>query len=1225
MLFVFGYRAQQIRSKKLSVLIHNSMQFPNVNSCKVAVHFQQIVDMPDGTFEFIPNTEIVVARTAFKNNSSFYSINDREVKFKEVAKLLQTHNIDLLHNRFLILQGEVESIALMKPKAINSNETGLLEYLEDIIGTERYKKPLMLINERLDKLNDERTEKHNRCRLADREMKDWELPMTQAVEFLKLENQLYQAQNLHWQLYIFHKKKEIVELEEVKDVAKQALKEHDEKYEEFKKLLLEKEKIIKDELNKHDELVSKLEECKTLEAKARETYQRVDAKMKSTNNRRKELKKQVESDEKKLEALESLPERNRQEIEESQKQIERLNVEKSELDTKLAENMKTLVHDTKSLRDEKEPLERELGELKAVLDKRKADYSEAQKELEIIQKDETAEVRKYESLRNSFEESKVELKKMKDAFVAAQESIPQNKRELQEKQQNFEQLQEEETKLVAELKKARLKFEENRFNFQAAQTNNRVLNALLKEKQKGKIPGILGRLGDLGAIDAKYDVAISTCCSRLDNIVVEDIDTAQQCINFLKANNIGRATFIALEKVQHLMSQANIQRQYPQNVSRLYDLIRVEDERVLPAFYFSLFETLIANDMEQARTIAYGQTRYRVVTLKGDVIEKSGTMSGGGKTQMRGRMGQKVQMKTTSRNSLSEQDLESLSQSAQRMQGVINDLQRQQGVLDKEIKELVDLIRKKELEVSHLQTKVKCLSEQIPRLEYQVNKQKERADATKSDPAKTAALNAKVEECKVDFENKESEVDAIDTKVKALNKQIKEISDKKVKEVKMKIEKLEKQIEKLASNVNKLTVEINTSDRNLKKATERIESTKQEITEAENSMRAMAEEREQIKTDIEDLKERMESLGKEIENASGDSSSIKKEIAKLQKEEADGKIKRLELDDKLKAAEKNLKEQSARIPAWENKIKSLKLHDIPNKTTPDPQFKTFSDDELIKKSLDDVKYEITTIEEKLVLNKPNLSAIEEYNKKQTIYVERIKNLEDVTMKRDEMRNALDNVKKKRFTEFSQGFQIISRKLKEMYQMITLGGDAELELVDSMDPFTEGVVFSVRPPKKSWKVITNLSGGEKTLSSLALVFALHYYKPSPLYFMDEIDAALDFKNVSIVANYINERTKNAQFIIISLRSNLFEVADHLVGIYKVKDCTKSVTIENVDKQRVAGVNKENDRGDKENQQSTSINEPSMVKETNNSQSMSVVDQSMPSHLPLNDESLEKSPQ
>merc|ERR1712167_24700 len=150
-------------------------------------------------------------------------------------------------------------------------------------------------------------------------------------------------------------------------------------------------------------------------------------------------------------------------------------------------------------------------------------------------------------------------------------------------------------------------------------------------------------------------------------------------------------------------------------------------------------------------------------------------------------------------------------------------------------------------------------------------------------------------------------------------------------------------------------------------------------------------------------------------------------------------------------------------------------------------------------------------------------------------------------------------RQKRLEEFMEGFSVISMKLKEMYQMITLGGDAELELVDTLDPFSEGIHFSVRPPKKSWKQITNLSGGEKTLASLSLVFALHHYKPTPLYFMDEIDAALDFRNVSIIANYIKERTKNAQFIIISLRNNMFELADRLVGIYKTHDCTKSVTI------------------------------------------------------------------
>lgn len=99
------------------------------------------------------------------------------------------------------------------------------------------------------------------------------------------------------------------------------------------------------------------------------------------------------------------------------------------------------------------------------------------------------------------------------------------------------------------------------------------------------------------------------------------------------------------------------------------------------------------------------------------------------------------------------------------------------------------------------------------------------------------------------------------------------------------------------------------------------------------------------------------------------------------------------------------------------------------------------------------------------------------------------------------------------------FQVVNHKLKEVFRMISMGGDAELELQDTFNPFHEGVAFSVRPRNKAWTQIDRLSGGEKTLSSLALVFGLHYYKPSPFYMMDEIDAALDARNVSIIGHYI----------------------------------------------------------------------------------------------------------
>lgn len=127
------------------------------------------------------------------------------------------------------------------------------------------------------------------------------------------------------------------------------------------------------------------------------------------------------------------------------------------------------------------------------------------------------------------------------------------------------------------------------------------------------------------------------------------------------------------------------------------------------------------------------------------------------------------------------------------------------------------------------------------------------------------------------------------------------------------------------------------------------------------------------------------------------------------------------------------------------------------------------------------------------------------------------NSEYLKSKIEALRADLEKCKTERYTKFMEGFNAINKNLKKIFTAITFGGNAELDLQDFLNPFTEGVVLSVMPPKKSWKQISHLSGGEKTLSSLSLIFALHRYKPSSFYIMDEIDAALDHKNVSIISN------------------------------------------------------------------------------------------------------------
>lgn len=214
-----------------------------------------------------------------------------------------------------------------------------------------------------------------------------------------------------------------------------------------------------------------------------------------------------------------------------------------------------------------------------------------------------------------------------------------------------------------------------------------------------------------------------------------------------------------------------------------------------------------------------------------------------------------------------------------------------------------------------------------------------------------------------------------------------------------------------------------------------------------------------------------------------------------------------------------------------------------------------------KKDVSSLQEEIAGLESKLAnIPNPNLAVLQEYLRLQQDFSVYSQELEASNRGRQAIRTEYESLKKARLEEFMAGLKTISGHLKQLYQLLTVGGNAELDLIDSLDPFSEGISFSVMPPRKSWKQISNLSGGEKTLSSLALIFALHSYRPCPVYIMDEIDAALDFRNVSIVANYIKGRCAGAQFIVVSLRNDMFELADRLVGIYKVAQRTRAVCID-----------------------------------------------------------------
>ncbi|KAL1376548.1 hypothetical protein pipiens_016844, partial [Culex pipiens pipiens] len=399
------------------------------------------------------------------------------------------------------------------------------------------------------------------------------------------------------------------------------------------------------------------------------------------------------------------------------------------------------------------------------------------------------------------------------------------------------------------------------------------------------------------------------------------VNDAQACIDFLKKHDIGRASFIALEKIQQYQQYCHNRIQTPENVPRLFDLVRVEDERVLPAFYFALRDTLVAENLDQGQRIAYGARRYRVVTLNGDVIETSGTMSGGGRSQQRGRMGTKVQTKTSASDTpnKSNREVEQLQVKAQEIQSQINYLQEQQGELEQEIQRLSMQLKQQQNEIKRLKMDVNSLSEQLPRLKDQVDWQEKKVGQTHSDPEKVRALEAKVQECKEEHKTSSDAANEIQKKVDQITAQINDITNSKVKNLQTKISSLTKQIDKLTTNISKLTVEIKTSERNVKKAEDKIKSMEEEVVAAQEAIRAGNDEREKLDEEASALKTEIDELKVEIEKAHEGSSGIKKEIVAIQKKEAEGKMKRLEFEQIVQAIEKKLGEVKDTIPHWRNK------------------------------------------------------------------------------------------------------------------------------------------------------------------------------------------------------------------------------------------------------------------------------------------------------------------
>lgn len=1154
MLFVFGYRAQKLRLKKLSLLIHNSDTYPDCTSCSVKVFFALIYDKIDDELDIIDGSEFTISRTAHKDNSSYYCIDDRRVQFKEVSSRLQSHGIDLRYNRFLILQGEVEQISLMKPKAESEGEAGMLEFLEDIIGTTRLKAPLECINARVNELNELRAEKINRCKLVQREKDSLENVKNEAISYLKMENKLMKMQGM---MYDKQRNKSLASLQkaqeeyqQVEDILNEAMKgledikvKQQEKQRESDEILAEFDK-----LNKQVEALN--EKLKSLDKEGEQN------RCKNTNTfekGKKILSDKAGIDEMLKEAAAELPKLEEQ-LEESKNKSDELRIQLNKSEDELAKLRGTLEGDLKPLRETREKYEVELMSMQKEINEAKASLDLKKSDLDQYLLTERQEKSKLVSLESDLKSNLSKLEDKKKLVSGCSTDLPESERRIELNLQRVSKLDNSRKELEQRLNQENQILAEAKGFIRERESRNRVLTKIMEQKRSGAIPGIFGRLGDLATIDKKYDVAISTIAGgQLDKILTDCPKTSSLCIDYLKRNNIGTATFSALDQKQKYR-HANFDFNYP--AQRLIDLIEVEDERYIPAFSDILRDTLVVDSSDLANKIAFSGRGWTVVTLKGHIYRSYGVMTGGGRPSS-------GKMRTTSderRASLaagmSSEDVERLEQKVRELREELVNVISEYDRLQSEValaKKDNDFIR---YQLPTFQMEVVELGKMVESLEQEIKETQTRVEQVKPNPVRVKKLEKEISELQEEYDRIKDKARISEVKISDVDDEIKSIISGKVGPAERQVNKLKKELEDVSFAMARAEAGKKNQARTIEKCQEKIAQYKKEVLESNELLAQLKARRREIRAEIDSLEEERDRVNEERDSLADKVKAAQAELAQLNQEESKFQTSNLDVKHKSQLLFKKVEEKQAEVTKWSSLIEGLKPNTLEgvdlsgNDEGEQGEDPAELDPNQLQRSIDHLDKEIKKI-------RPNLGAIEEYRQKHALYIERTKELDTVTRNRDEHRETYERVKNMRMEEFKQGFLVINRKLKEMYRMITLGGDAELEYCDSLDPFLEGIAFSVRPNKKTWKRISNLSGGEKTLSSLALIFALHYYKPSPLYVMDEIDAALDFKNVSIVGNYIKERTKNTQFLIISLRNNMYELSDRLIGIYKTYNSTKSL--------------------------------------------------------------------
>ena len=1083
-----------------------------------------VFDNSDGALP-IEYTEVTVTRKIYRSGETGYYINKVPCRLKDVLELFMDTGIGK-DGYSIIGQGKIDEILSNKSedrRHIFEEAAGIVKY-----RTRKQESEKKLEHTKLNllRINDILTE-------IEGNLEPLQMQADKAKKYLNLREEL---KNIEIGLFVYNIEKYKQDLEKVvQDIEIMQSQCNDEEGR------LERVKILKEELKSSiDEITETIENmsnigfesqkqieqlnsdinvAKTRIANNNENNDRYLKEIEEQNAKIKELKDEIEQKEAKKDNLKQNKEKFEKELNEKQAELDKLTEKLSSKELEIEGYKHTVEENT----DKK-------YELQSEINAQNINYQNFEKRQAQIKQEMQSTISELDGTRLNKEDIAKQFNEIENKKNKAQNSLNEVAKQREEANQKIKSFESNINILSSEMriKESRLKFlietEKEKEGY------IKSVKSLLKDceniKELGK--GMNGVLANIIEVPDDLQTAIEMCLgASLQNIVTETETDAKRLVEYLRKNNLGRASFLPISSVRGKKLD-KIKGNESGVIGIASDLIKY-NKKYEQIILNLLGRTVIVDNMDTAIKVAKqnGYT-FRIVTTEGDLINPSGAITGGSVAKKtvnilgRGKEIEKLEKEIKNLK----QKIEKLENDKQNYEESIEGILELSANLEKELQEIDITYATEKQKVISINENIEKLEKRLNRLkEEQANleKQKEEAVSTKGD--------LQVEINKIVEQNEE--LSKIITEFAELNKDD------------------QKYIDDLNFDITNLKISVSSFDESEASIQEIQERINQELENAHTSIENKNTQIEQIKKDNEELEKSIQETLQKIEEVKESVNSSSSKIEELKKERAQKSEKLSKQEDEITAKFKvieDLKGQLVKLDVKKTKIEE-DINGIINKMweeyelTPNnaEQYQKPENVALTQRRVNNLRTEIRE------LGSVNVDSIEEYKNLKDRYDFMSEQRLDLENTMSKLRKVISDMTQIMKEQFKEKFKVINKNFGEVFAELFGGGKAELTLEDEENILECGIDITVQPPGKKLQNMMLLSGGEKAFTAIALLFAILKINPAPFCVLDEIEAALDDVNVFRYADYLKKFTDHTQFLVITHRKGTMEVADTVYGV------------------------------------------------------------------------------